>query len=454
MSTPLARRIAEEYASAARTLPAAGAARRRAAIEALQASGLPSAREENWRYANLRPLERQRFSPAAAPKPPSAGELPVPIAGYARYVFVDGVFAPALSAALDATAAQLTRLAVDAAAGSAAAAEPPFAWEGERIPQSDERFALLNQAFATDGMAIRVPASSVSSASASSAGATSGSDAPVRLELLFMASADSQSGASYPRIALRLEPGARLELIERHVSAGAGASFVTSAVTVELARGARLQHYRLQDLNSRGIFFDTLSANVAQGASYRLHGIHIGGQSARSTLGVRLAGERAALSLGIAALGESHQIQDTYVVVEHAAAHGRTEQTFRGIAAGRARVACNSKIVVAQQAKGTDSRQSLRGLLAGPEAEIDVRPQLEIYTDEVNCSHGATAGKLDENVLFYLLSRGLPRATAERLLKWAFLGDVVAQIALPELRRQIEARLAGQLRDEHLRELL
>jgi Fe-S cluster assembly protein SufD len=110
--------------------------------------------------------------------------------------------------------------------------------------------------------------------------------------------------------------------------------------------------------------------------------------------------------------------------------------------------------VVAAGARGTDSRQSLRGLLAGPEAEIDVRPQLEIYTDEVRCSHGATAGKLDEDMLFYLLSRGLSRDTAQRLLKWAFLEDVIAQIAVPALRRQIEERLAEQLRDDTLLELL
>jgi len=149
--------------------------------------------------------------------------------------------------------------------------------------------------------------------------------------------------------------------------------------------------------------------------------------------------------LFVASLGDRAQIQDTYALVEHAAPQARTEQIFRGIAAGRARVAFNGKIVVGKGAHGTDSRQSLRGLLAGPEAEIDVRPQLEIYTDDVRCSHGATAGKLDENMLFYLLARGLDRATAQRLLKWAFLEDVVAKIEVPELRRQIEQRLAGQM---------
>jgi Fe-S cluster assembly protein SufD len=225
-------------------------------------------------------------------------------------------------------------------------------------------------------------------------------------------------------------------------------------VEVEAAEDAHLEHYRLQELNARSILFDTLSARLAADAAYRLHLISTGAQSARSTLALRLAGERAELSLAVAALGARQQVQDTYAVVEHAVANARTVQTFRGIAADRARVAFNGKIIVRPGAQGTDSRQSLRGLLAGPEAEIDVRPQLEIYNDDVRCSHGATAGKLDDAMLFYLLSRGLDHATAQRLLKWAFLEDVISQVTLAPLRRQIEQRLAAQLRDEALRELL
>ena len=440
MGAPLTARIVEEYASTARALPSTGGAavRRRAAIERLQLTGLPTSRDENWKYANLRPLERQRFVPAAAQPLPAPADLPAAIGGFARYLFVDGTFAAAGSAPLSATAATVALLGGTDDARHGATAVSRVA-ESTVVVAGDERFALLNAAFATDGALMHVPG---------------GLDAPVRIELLFVASADAQSGASYPRVELRLDRGARLVLIERHVSAAAHANFVNSAVAVEVAREAHLEHYRLQELNARSVLFDTLSASLAQDARYRLHGISTGAQSARATLAVRLSGERADLTLAAVALGERQQVQDAYAVVEHAAPNARTVQTFRGIAAGRARVACNGKIVVAQQARGTDSRQSLRGLLAGPEAEIDVRPQLEIYTDEVRCSHGATAGKLDENMLFYLLSRGLSRETAQRLLKWAFLEDVIAQIGVPQLRRQIEAHLAGHLRDDTLRELL
>jgi len=421
----LTARVLEDFASATRGPPASSshaAHHRAAAIGALETAGLPSSRDENWKYANLRSLERARFVPAAPVETlPAAAELPPALPGIARYVFVDAHFAPAASAPLRAGVVSRTVQAGDGAA------------------MADERFALLNQAFATDGLIIEVDDTH---------------ERPLQLEVLFVASAAAENGGSYPRLEVRLHPRAQLTLIERHLSATPAGSFVTSAVEVEAGAGAHLEHYRLQELNARSLLFDTLSARLAADAAYRLHVISTGAQSARSTLALRLAGERADLSLAVAALGDARQVQDGYAVVEHLAPNARTAQTFRGIAADRARVAFNGKIIVRPGAHGTDSRQSLRGLLAGPEAEIDVRPQLEIYNDDVRCSHGATAGKLDDAMLFYLLSRGLDRATAQRLLKWAFLEDVISQVTLAPLRRQIEERLAGQLRDEALRELL
>ena len=438
MSTPLTARIIEEYASASRALPSAGAAasRRRAAIEALTAQGLPTSRDENWKYANLRALERLRFVPAANAATAvsvsvSSADMPPALPGFARYVFVDGVLSPALSASAAPVGATVTPLT--SAPVISGAATPGL--------RADERFAALNAAFATDGALIH-------------AAAAAPGGAPAQIELVFLASADAQAGASYPRVELRVDAGASLTLIERHLSAGSDNSFVNSAVTADLARGASLQHYRLQELGARAVVFDTLTARLAQDAAYQLHGISTGAQAARSTVTIQLAGERANLAMAVAALGDRQQVNDTFALVEHLAPLTRTTQTFRGISAGRARVAFNGKIVVAKNAAGTDSQQSLRGLLAGAEAEIDVRPQLEIYTDDVRCSHGATVGKLDDNMLFYLLARGLDRDTAQRLLKWAFLGEVIAKIGLPVLRREIEAHLPAALKDATLRELL
>jgi Fe-S cluster assembly protein SufD len=438
MSASLATRIAQEHAAASDSLPASVVSRerRRSAIEVLAEHGLPSSRDENWKYTNLRPLEKLRFAPPASPPqtPVTLADLPSPVKGYARYTFVDGTFSPALSTPADHTGVTVRSLRLDTTVVRLPGLSPA------QIMLADLRFALLNEAFAIDGASIRVAA---------------GADCPMCLELVFVASADAQAGASYPRVELQVEAGARLGLIERHVSVGSDTNFVNSAVNVQIARGATVHHYRVQQTGARATWFDTLGATLAQDAIYRLHIVSLGAQSARSTVNVQLAGERADVGVYAASVADRHQIHDTLVLVEHVAALARTEQSFRGISAGRARVAFNGKVVVRKDAHGTDSRQSLRGLLAGPEAEIDVRPQLEIYTDDVRCSHGATAGKLDENMLFYMLSRGLDRETAQRLLKWVFLEDVVAKIEVPELRRQIEQSLAGQMNETAvLKELL
>jgi Fe-S cluster assembly protein SufD len=478
MAVSLATRIAGEHAAASASLPGdmVSRERRRSAIDTLTAEGLPTTRDENWKYANLRPLDKAKFAPLADPARANLGtlnpvlpaDLPAAIEGYARYVFVDGAFAADLSspvekagitvstlhrtwadAAASAPAGRWSAAAIKAAAPShqgmpsrQAAPLPPAATTvtAASSPSKDARFALLNDAFATDGATIKVAA---------------GTDCPTCIELVFVAQVESQTASSYPRVELLVEAGARVGLIERHVSVGSGANFVNAAVRVDIARGATVNHYLLQEAGAKAVWFNTLSAVLAQDAVYKLHGVNVGGLSARSTINVQLAGEGADTAISVASLGDRQQIQDSFVLVEHVAPRARSTQTFRGIAAGRARVAFNGMVVVRKDAQGTDSQQSLRGLLAGPDAEIDVRPQLEIYTDDVRCAHGATAGKLDDNMLFYLLSRGIDPETAQRLLKWAFLEDVVSKIEVPELRRQIEHSLAGQMQEAAaLKELL
>jgi Fe-S cluster assembly protein SufD len=419
MSTALATRIAAEYAAAAAHLPArvVSAARRELAVKTLCAQGLPASRDENWKYANLRALERVHFAPssaqaaeAAAATAVAAAALPAAIEGYVRHTFVDGVFAPELSSA---------------ARSAAAERAPP-----ERRPSGDARFALLNDVFANDAARLHIAADAQRASC---------------VEVLFVARTDAARAASYPRLDVEVASGARLNLIERHVSVASEANFVNAAVEINVARGARVTHFRVQELGARATWIDTLSATVGPDASYQQHLVQLGALAARSTFHVHLTGARATARLHALAAATAQQTHDAYALIEHAAPHTVSEQVFRGIAAGRARVGFNGKVTVCAGAPGTDSRQSLRGLLAGPEAEIDVRPQLEIHTDDVRCSHGATAGKLDDAVLFYLLSRGLAPDTAQQLLKWAFLADVVAKIDIPDLKRSIERALAGRI---------
>jgi Fe-S cluster assembly protein SufD len=275
------------------------------------------------------------------------------------------------------------------------------------------------------------------------------------VEILFVATESAATAASYPRLELDVEANARVGLIERHISLGSDASFVNGAVHVSIGPGAQVDHYRLQQVGARATWFDTLTATVEKDARYCMHFVSVGALSARSTSRVQLTGQGAEAAIHVVSLADGEQVHDGFALVEHIAPNTKSDQSVRGIAGGRARVAFNSKVVVREHAKGTDSKQSLRGLLAGKQAEIDVRPQLEIYTDDVRCNHGATAGKLDDNMLFYLLSRGIEKEIAQQLLKWAFLEDVVSRIAVPELRKHIEQSLAGQMKETAaLKELL
>ncbi len=413
-ASPLTARIAAEFAA---TGNGAGEPRRQRALAALTEVGLPTSREENWKYVNLRPLDKVNFAPppAGACSAVRPTDLPAAI-GKSRYVFVDGVFDAVLSSPNGQAGVTVTTGAVA---------------NTHELP-GDLRFALLNEAFAIDGAGIQV---------------TRGTECPICVELVFVATTEAKAGASYPRVSFKVDANARVGLIERHVSIGSDANFINCAVDVEVARDASVQHYRVQQTGARAIWFDTLTAKLAENARYQVHLVNLGALAARSTVNVQLLGERSEVGVFGASVGGKSQVHDTFALVDHIAPNARTEQSFRGIATGRARVAFNGKVVVRKGAHGTDSSQSLRGLLAGTDAEIDVRPQLEIYTDDVKCNHGATAGKLDDNMLFYLLSRGLDRETALRLLKWAFLEDVVSKIEVPELRRQIEASLAGQLNE-------
>jgi Fe-S cluster assembly protein SufD len=480
MSAVLSERIAQEHAASSAALPSSvvSAERRARVIEALRTTGLPTARDDNWKYANLRVLEKNSFRSVSTEsyRKVAPSDLPPAIAGYARYVFVDGAFAAELSAtaahagvtvkSVASSAASTGNAATDrsgytaagaglksaalGAAGAAGAAGTAVATgaagamsasrSADTIVDGDERFALLNEAFAVDGAVVHAP---------------KGADCVACVEILFVATEAATNAASYPRLELQVEANARVGLIERHISVGSDANFVNGAVQVSIAPGAQVDHYRLQQAGAHATWFDTLTATVEKDARYCVHFVSVGALSARTTSRVRLTGQGAEAAIHVVSLADGQQVHDGFALIEHIAPNTKSDTSIRGIAGGRARVAFNSKVVVREHAKGTDSRQSLRGLLAGTQAEIDVRPQLEIYTDDVRCNHGATAGKLDDNMLFYMLSRGIEKEIAQQLLKWAFLEDVVSRIAVPELRKHIEQTLAGQMKETAaLKELL
>ena len=398
-------RMLEEFASQ----PAPTAARL-AAAQALREHSLPTRHDENWHYANLRAIEGvSRFSPDPAPAT-AAGlpVLPAVLAGFERLVLIDGrVHRPASTLA----ALTLARLR----SGEPADAATPFETAG------DGRFGLLAQMFAPQPLALRVSGA-------------------LALEVISITTA--AAAASYSDLTLDLDSGAELELVERQLGAATSAPLAEAAaigcttLQLRLAAGARLMHTRLQQATGRALLYDTVAAHVAEQASYQLRDLSAGGASARSSVQVQLQGRDASTDIRALAVGHSAQYADALYTVLHEAPGSRSNLVFRGIASERAHVGCSADVQVSAAAPGSRVQQSLRGLIDGKGAEVNLRPRLTINTDDIQAAHGATIGQLDDNLLFYLLSRGLAREAARALLKWAFISE-------PEQRRPAGAAQSG-----------
>jgi Fe-S cluster assembly protein SufD len=386
---------------------------------------LPTNRDENWRYANLRPLTRAKLDavdPAASAA--AAISLPAPLAGFERWVFVDGRFARHLSTPAADSCATLLH-AREAGRAFDELLDAALATEGV-----DFALARLNGARGDEVLHIAPP---------------DGTEAA--LELTFVASAPASLGSSYPRVQVHAGRGSRLRIVERHLSAGPLESFVNSAFDVALRADATLDHCRIQSCADTTGVFDTLVAHVGERANYRLRSVVLGGLASRSTQLIRLAGRGARCELTAASIAHGTQSHDVFAEIEHAAPETVTRELYRGIATGRGKLGFNGRMVVAENAPGADSEQSLKTLLNGTGAEAAVRPQLEIYTDRVRAVHGATTGKLDEQMLFYMLSRGLDRREAQALLQWAFIEDAVSRLDCGSLREEVEHLVAAQLQE-------
>jgi Fe-S cluster assembly protein SufD len=384
---------------------------------------LPTNRDENWRYANLRPLAKARVD--AVPES-SALELPLPapLPGYQRWVFVDGKCAsrpqdwkPGNHAdSLDAR---------EAGAAFAAMLDDSIAAAGV-----DFALARINAARGHEVLHIALP-----------------DDTRANVEVVFVSHASAAKGTSYPRVQAQLGRNARLNLVERHLSAAPADSVANAAVDIAVGAGAEVSHVRVQNCADAASAFDTLVVHVGESGRYQLRTIALGALTSRSTVFVKLAGRNARCEFVAASVANGLQTHDIFAEVEYAAPATTTKQIFRGIATERGKLAFNGKMIVRENAHDADSDQSLKSLLTGNGAEAAARPQLEIYTDKVRAKHGATTGKLDDQMLFYLLSRGIDRQTAAALLQWAFIEDAVAQVQPEELRRDIETLIAAQLRE-------
>jgi Fe-S cluster assembly protein SufD len=430
------RDFAQAQRRAIATLPggAAWRARREEALERFLRLGLPTTRDEGWKYTPVRFLDkwllRNGGTATAAVAADAVQSHRLALPGVPTLVFCDGRLMPSLSDALPIEAAVRCRPLAECLEQAQASMLQRIEVPGDG---GDERLPLLNLAMLSDGLYVTAEPS----ASAST------------LQLLFL---NSASGVAHPRVVIDVGARAQLRLIEHHVASGAAEAISNCVTDIHLGAESRLEHVILAEGGTRGILLNTVVTKQAEGSQLCTHRVLLSGLLNRASLCAALSAERSEIEANSLVLADGREHLEIHSVIGHRAAATHSVERFRGIAGARARGVFNGRIVVHPGAPKSESQQSSRTLLLSEHAEIDARPQLEILTDDVKCSHGATTGQLDENMLFYLLSRGLDPRTARAVLIHAFLSDLLARIGLEPLRLELEQRITRELPEAALGE--
>jgi Fe-S cluster assembly protein SufD len=412
--TETGRAVTSVFAAARERLPGSGkvADARRQAFEAFERAGLPNRRIEEWKYTDLRVLMREVLPLAPAPdagaiKRARAALKTVAVKGAARLVLVDGLFVPELSDAAEAGVGVKTlREALEGGDSDLLTTEVADA------------MISLNAAMATDGVVISV---------------AEGANLARPLQIIHVATASKAS--AFTRSHLDIGKGARVTLVESFVASdGAKAYQNNDTVILSVGDGAELSHVRLMA--------DALDAsNITSGifkvgakTEYNLFNMTSGGAVSRFQGFVTMNGEGSDLNVNGVNLLKGTQHGDTTLVVDHAVPDCTSRELFRAVVDDRAHSVFQGRIIVRPHAQKTDGKMMTRALLLSDEAEADNKPELEIFADDVTCGHGATAGALDESLLFYLRARGLPEKEAQALLIQAFVGEAIEGIANDDLR--------------------
>ena len=395
--------------------------------------GLPSLRDETWRYTDLRALAAQTFIDA----PRLAKSEIAPNASLSLFdakqraatvLMVNGH--PALY-----TDEMVVNDIEISSIKELSHLDPKLAsrFLGSLSDADQRRWVLLNTALFEDGLYLKIT-----------------KQITTPLVILHVATGDGSQGVAYPRVVIDARAGCSATIIEHHVAQGEFTPLVNSHTHIALGRGAQLEHYRVFATGDNATHIDTVEIHQEQDSQCKQFTIALGGGLVRAALEGHLNQPGASLDSYSLLVGHAERHVDCVNIVSHSAPNTTSRQTARAIASDHSRAIFNSKVIVDAGAVHADSQQSFRGLLLSPTAEIDSRPQLEIHADEVKCAHGATTGRLDPDMLFYLLSRGLDRDTAQSLLVFAFLADVLTGMSVASARSAIENALINQLPDSQI----
>jgi Fe-S cluster assembly protein SufD len=412
---------------------------RRSAAARFASVGFPGARDEEWRFTPVAPIAQRTWRSAPAAPAPLPAELLTPfVFGHPEWstlVFVDGAYSESLS--------RIGPLPQGALVGSLAAA---LRGDGELLRQHLSRhapidgspFTALNTAAFRDGGLLHVPA---------------GLELERPVHFVYLTTAAADGAAIHPRNLVVVERGARASVIESYVTLAPEGAYWTNPVTeVSAAAGSWLEHTRIQRESERAWHVGLTHVDQQRDSHYRNFSMAMGAALARHNLHVRLNDENIETLMYGLYITRGEQVVDNHTAIFHDQPNCRSWEVYKGVLDGRSRAVFNGKVFVQPEAQKTDAKQTNRNLLLSDLAKVDTKPQLEIFADDVKCTHGATVGRLDDHAMFYARSRGIPHGAAERLLTYAFAAEVIDEVALEpvrlELDRLVLERLEGQQRGE------
>ena len=404
---------------------------RRSALESFQHLGFPTTHDEEWRFTSVAPITRVPFKLATDAKAPSAAELANfsfgPWSGI-QLVFVNGIY----SATLSSETGQPNGLF----AGSLSEALGKHsdllqAHLGRYASSSEEAFAALNTAFASDGALVYLP---------------KGCLIEQPIHLLFLSSGEkSESRVCHPRVLVLAEENSQVQILESYVGTGEGVCFTNAVTELVAAENAFIDHYKLQRESLETFHVSTIQAHLGRSANVSTQSISLGGSLVRNHVNAVLDGEGGEATLNGFYLVNGRQHVDNHTSIDHAKPHCNSHELYKGILDGKARGVFNGRIIVRPDAQKTDSKQTNKNLILSEEALVNTNPQLEIYADDVKCTHGATIGQLDADSIFYLRSRGIDHESARHLLTYAFAGDFIHRLKIEPLRVALETSLFTRL---------
>jgi Fe-S cluster assembly protein SufD len=385
-----------------------------------EALGFPTMKNEDWHFTSVAPIAERTFRPATAGGVVEKADIDrfnFGESGWHTLVFVNGAFSRGLSS--DASLGNKVRVA--SLAGSIKAGTAGIDRHIGKIAAFEQHaFTALNTAFMSDGAFIEI-----------------GADAVVEqpIHLLFFSDGE---GVSHPRNLIVTGRHSRATVIESYVSLGNSAYFTNAVTEISLGEGSHLDHYKLQRESESAFHVGTVQVREERDSQLHSFSLAVGGSLARTNIYTSLDGDAATCTLNGLYLTDGTQHVDNQTSIEHIAPNCPSHELYKGVLDGRSHGVFNGKVYVHPEAQKTDGKQSNNNLLLSPTARIDTKPQLEIFADDVKCTHGATIGQIDQTALFYLKSRGIENGLARRLLTYAFAADVLETIEVDEIRNTLE----------------